>query len=121
MYHAPIPATLAKAYRGEEQRNMFSTLLGAALIVLIIHSPDARADLVTWSFYETGITACNAQFGCSLPAPPKNQIINFTLSNTTETGSAVLTGWPSLPIVTDPNFSLTMPGQTDSITPPLWL
>ena len=101
-------------------RRMLAVALLTVFYTLVINSSAARAGLVTWSFYETDITSCFA-LHCALPSPPQNLPITFTLSSTTETGSAVLTGWPNSAAVTDPNFSLSMPGQLDAITPPLWL
>jgi hypothetical protein len=93
-------------------RNLFLLAITAVMLVALSVPADAS---VTWDFYETGITACEA-FACVQPAGPQF-LMSLSLSGPTETGSAEY-AFGGTPAVTDPDFTFELDASFSYIIAP---
>jgi hypothetical protein len=80
-------------------RKLILTAISAAALLSSFPTPGGAT--VTWSFYETGCIHCS-------PAPQPFVLMSFTLPDATSSGSASWTGYPALPVVTEPYFTFQL-------------
>jgi hypothetical protein len=96
------------------------TLALASAVAFLVCLTKPGSATVTFDFFETGITACNA---ASCQAPQHSSILmSLQLSGPTESGSAAYS-LGAAPVVTDPNFAFSLSpffdaGPTTVITAP---
>ncbi len=89
-------------------------LLATALALGLVTSATATE---TFDFYETGITCSGFGVRCVEPNQPR-VIMSLTLSDPTETGSAIYAGLPAMTAqVTDANFQFDVIGHSSIAGP----